>query len=938
MKTSSAILAILMALLTVNVQAADLSGTITDSAKHAYFQGALVKILETGVSTGSDDKGQFRFNNLTPGRYTVQVTYLGAEPVTKTADLEEQDLVLDFVIGDKVERMDNILVVGQAAGQAAAINKQKNAEFLSNVLSADAVGQLPDQNVTEALQRVSGISITRDQGEGRFITVRGMDPNFNAIAINGVSLPSAESGARQVALDVIPSDLIEEVTVSKTVRADKDGDSLGGSIDVKSLSAFDRGGFSANLRLEGSYNELVEEYSPKISGSYTDLFSVGDGYDNLGIAASVSWFDRSFGSDSLETDGAWKDFELPSGDEVMLPEETEQRDYTIDRERLGMAFNIDFQPTDNSSFYLRTLLSDFEDNETRLRNEIKWKKGDLESFADGQYHFSDVNVEKELKARLETQTISSFVLGGEHFVNTWEIDYALGHSKAEEEEPGRIDATFKDKFDLGIGVSSRLPQIFPPDAALQAANYELDEVSYSNNITEDKETSLALNFKRDVTIGDDHSAYFKFGFKQRNRDKFNDENAVVYNGFGRDYFLSDFAGSAVSHFSQPFGAVASRSALNDFVLSNRSNFEIDQNETAIASQGSDYQLSEDVTAGYMMARYSSGNSKWIGGVRIEKTDFTANGKRVTIDSQVNDGDATFSDLSVNKSYANLLPSLNFIHELNDKTILRAAVSKSLVRPNFGDSAPTEVIEIEEDNGDIERKAEVGNPYLEPMTARNADLSIEYYPGDISVLSAGLFYKEIKNFVVKTDVAGSGDYADYEEAIMPLNGSDAYLFGIELNYVQRMAFLPEPWDGLLLAANYTHSDSSATVDFRQQDISLPRQSDNVANLSLGYEKNGFSFRAAWTYRGSYFEEITDLEDPTADLYVDDHLQFDISAKYQISDRFQVYAEGVNLNDEPFYAYLGNNKDRLAQYETYGRTVQVGFRMFFDWLSVPVQWYW
>lgn len=921
-------LAVLLTLLsTTGVHAANLSGTITDPTKQTYFKGASVKILETGASTGSDDKGRFRFNNLAPGRYTLQVSYLGAEPVTQTAELGEQDMILNFIIGDEVERMDNILVVGQAAGQAAAINKQKNAEHLSNVLSADAVGQLPDQNVTEALQRVSGISITRDQGEGRFITVRGMDPNFNAISINGVSLPSAESGARQVALDVIPSDLIEEVTVSKTVRADKDGDSLGGSIDVKSLSAFDRGGFSANFRLEGSYNELVEEYSPKVSGSYTNLFSIGDGYDNLGIAASISWFDRSFGSDNLETDGKWKKFKLPSGDKFLLPEETEQRDYTISRERLGLAFNIDFEPTDSSSFYLRTLLSDFEDNETRLRNEIKWKKGDLESLTDGRYEFSDVNVEKELKARLETQTINSFVFGGEHLINAWEVDYALGYSKAEEKEPGRIDATFKDKFNMGLSVSSQLPQIFPSEQALQAANYELDKVSYTNNETEDEESSLTLNFKRDLTIGDDHSAYFKFGFKRRNRDRFSDENEVVYDGFGQDYFLTDFVGASISHFSQPFGASVSRSAFNNFLINNRGRFEIDQEETAIASKGADYQLSEDVTAGYMMARYSSGNSKWIGGVRIERTDFIADGTRVTIDSQINGGKAVFSDLHVSKSYANVLPSLNFIHELNDNTLLRAAVSKSLVRPKFGDSAPIELIEIEEDNGDIERKAEVGNPQLKPLTAKNFDLSIEYYPGDISVISAGLFYKDIKNFIVKTDVAGKGEYVDFKEAIKPLNGSDARLLGIELNYVQQLAFLPEPWDGLLIAANYTHSDSSASVDFREQDISLPKQSNNIANFSLGYEKNGFSFRAAWTYRDRYFEEITDLEDPSADLYVDEHLQFDISAKYQINNHFQIYAEAINLNNEPYYAYLGSKK-RLAQYEKYGRTAQVGFRVFFD----------
>ena len=919
-------MAMSLALLSNHALSANINGKVTEASKTNLFENAKVTLVETGQVTASDGKGRFVFSNLSAGTYTIVVEYIGAEKITQQIELGDDHAQIELIIGEDTARMDNILVVGQAAGLSMSMNKQKNAENLVNVLSADAVGQLPDQNVTEALQRVPGISITRDQGEGRFITVRGMDPNFNAISINGVSLPSAEATDRQVALDVIPSDLIEEVTVSKTVRADKDGDSLGGNIDVKSLSAFDRGGQTFNLRLESSYNDLVDEFSPKLSGTYTNLFSLGDGYDNFGIAASVSWFDRSFGSDNLETDGGWEAFETPQGD-IVLPPESEQRDYTVNRERLGVAFNIDYQPTDYSSFYFRTLFSDFEDNETRLRNEIKWDKGDVVSVNGGQIEFSDVEVQKELKARLETQTIQSYVFGGEHWFNDWEIDYALGYSKSEEEEPNRIDATFENDFDMGLNINSRIPGINASDASLVAANYELDEVEFANNMTEDEETSFALNFKRRVQIADDQDAYFKFGFKQRNRDKYNDQNIIIFDGFGQDYTLADFAGRAVSHFSQPFGAVVDRRSFSDFFFSGMSGFEFDAEDSGIESIGADYDVSEDITAAYMMARYQTGNSKWIGGLRLERTEFTANGVRVTIDDQVNDGDATFSDLKVKKNYSNLLPSLNFIHEFSDKMILRAAASESLVRPNFGDSAPLELFEIEEDDGEIERKAEVGNPLLKPLTAQNYDLSVEYYPGNIAVISAGIFYKDIQNFIVRADVAGSGEYADFDEVIKPLNGSDAELFGLELNYDQQLKFLPAPWDGLIVSANYTHTDSSANLDFRAKDINLPRQSDNVANLSLGYEKNGFSLRAAWTYRDQYFAEITELDDPSLDLYVDDHLQFDVSAKYQINDRFQIYAEGINLTNEPFYAFFGD-RSQLAQYEKYGWTAQVGFRMFFE----------
>lgn len=928
MKVNKLFAATTLALFTAGSFAAEIRGRVTDHSKSVNFEGAKVTLLEIDQSTVSDAKGQFSFNQVDPGNYTLRVDYVGSEPTSQKVILDSDSMEIEVVIGADAVRMDNILVVGQAAGQAAAINKQKNAEHMMNVLSADAVGQLPDQNVTEALQRVSGISITRDQGEGRFITVRGMDPNFNAISINGISLPSAEATGRQVALDVIPSDLIEEVTVSKTVRADKDGDALGGSIDVKSLSAFDRGGRTFNFRVEGSYNDLVDEYSPKVSATYTDLFSLGGGYDNVGVAASVSWFDRSFGSDNLETDGGWAGFELPSGEEIILPEESEQRDYTINRERLGLAFNLDFQPNAVSSFYLKTLLSDFEDDETRLRNEIKWDKGEIVSRNGNRIDFTDVEIQKELKARLETQTINSLVLGADHEWTKWKIDYSLGYSKAKEEEPNRIDATFENDFDMGLDArSSQITQFFPNDSALLASEYALDEVELTNNLTEDKETSFSINFKRYFTLADDPYAYIKFGLKQRNRDKFSDENVVVYDGFDQDYFLSDFSLNGVGHFSQPFGAAVNRSRFSSFFLSGRSGFDIDEENTRINSLGADYEVSEDITAGYLMAKYESGPNTLIGGLRIERTEFMANGVRVTIDEQINDGEPSFGDIRITNSYANYLPSINWTHEFNTRLQFRLGASKSLVRPNFGDSAPVELFEIEEDNGEVERKAEVGNPFLEALTSNNFDASIEYYPGNIGILSAGIFYKDIKNFVVKADVAGSGEYADFKEVIQPINGHDAELYGVELNYVQQMSFLPAPFDGLLLSANYTYTDSSADLGFRTKHISLPRQSDNVANLAIGYEKSGLSIRAAWTYRDSYFEEITELDNADLDLYVDDHLQFDVSAKYQVNDRLQIYAEGINLNDEPFYAYFGD-RSQMAQLEKYGWTAQLGFRVFVD----------
>ncbi|MEZ5496060.1 MAG: TonB-dependent receptor [Gammaproteobacteria bacterium] len=912
--------------LTSQISAAELVGKVANTNQSVYFEGAKVTIVENQQSQVTDNKGRFNFKSLDNGTYTLKVEYLGSEPKIEKVIVgsDKNDIVI--TIGEDVTNLENQLVIGQTATQASSLNKQKNADHTMSVLSADAIGQLPDQNVTEALQRVAGVSITRDQGEGRFIVVRGMDPNFNSIAINGISVPSAEADQRQVAMDVIPSDLIEEISVSKSARADKDGDAMGGSIDVKSLSGFDRGGQTFNLRVQGSHNNLVGKTSPKISSNYTNLFSVGEGQENLALAISASWFDREFGSDNMETDGGWDRFDLPDGSEAVLPLESETRDYTINRERLGVAVNLDYQNSPEHLIFLRTLYSDFEDKERRYKNEFKWEDSDILSHSGNSYNFDRLKTDRELKSRLETQTITSVVFGGEFEGDEWDIDYSIGYSKAQEEEPGRIDATFKDKVDdFSLNIPGGMTQIISvPAGAVDAANYELDEIEISDNLTEDKETSFQLDFKKNM-LWNNSSGYIKFGLKQRNREKFNDVNLTVYDGFGADYTIADFLGSPIDHFVSNFGPTINESAFRNFALNNRSSFDEDTDTTFIESASTDYIIDEDVTAAYLMAKSEFGNTRVVGGVRLEKTNFDAVGQRVTL-SNISEQEITITPINVSNDYSEVLPSINITHEVSDKLIVRAAASRSLVRPNFKHSAPVELIEIEEDDGVIERKAEIGNPYLEPMTSNNFDFGIEYYPGNIGVFSAGVFYKDIDNFVVLADVSGTGEYTDFDEAIQPLNGESADLLGIELNYVQQLSFLPDPFDGFLISANYTYVDSSAKLAFRTDKIPLPRQSDNVANFAVGYEKGPWSLRAAWTYRDAYFTEATELDDPEFDIYVDDHLQFDVSAKYLYSDRIQFYLEGINLNNEPRYTYYGN-PSRNAQFEEYGWTAQAGIRMFF-----------
>lgn len=898
-----------------------LSGRVLDQSASLGFEGARVSIpaLNREVATARD--GRYRFLELPPGHYAVRVEYLGADSQTQEVDLTAgASASLDFRLGANVALLENVLVIGQAAGQAAALNQEFAADNIKNVISADAIGQFPDQNAAESLQRVSGLSLARDQGEGRFVVIRGIDPSLNTTTINGQRVPAPEDDSRQVNLDVISSDLLEGIEVTKSVTPDMDGDSVGGNVELRSATAFDRGN-SLNLRAEGSYNDLREEWSPKLALSGTRLIS-----EQFGVAAALSWFSRDFGSDNVETSDGFDDLETEDGEEFLGLPEVEQRDYTITRERLSAALNFDWRPDYDTDVYWRTLYSDFEDDEVQLTNVYKFDEGSVVTFDDDGASFEGAEVEKQTETRIETQDILTTTLGAEHrLASGFTLDYSAGYAVASEENTDDYGATFVGEgLDVGYDLSDRRkPRLFANAAYDDPAGFELDEAVEGYSKVEEKERTLAIDLRRDDLMFS-IPGYWKIGAKLRARSKSANSDETVYDGFGEDYTLADFTPYDVDYPLGAWGPATNRDSLRRFLDANRSVLEVDADDSDISSRGEDYELDEDVYAGYAMLNLDFGKLRLIAGLRVEQTEFDAQGVQVLIDEEGGDGDPTFADLHADKSYTDVLPGLHLRYALSDKTVLRAAYTESLSRPSFFAAAPRAEINIEEDDGEFEREAELGNPELDPLRSSNFDLAWEYYPGKISVLSAGVFYKHIRDFFVLTDIAGQdGPYADFDEALITQNGDTAELYGLELNYVQQLAMLPSPFDGLLFSANATFTDSEASLPMREDKVSLPLQSDLIGNVSLGYEKYGLSLRLSAAYQSEYFEEVNELDDPNYDRYTDEHLQIDFTGSYRFDDHYQVYFNAINLNDEPYYAYFRSAR-YAAQYEEYGPTYELGIK--------------
>ena len=800
---------------------------------------------------------------------------------------------------------EHVEVVGQAASIDQALKEQRHSDNIESVVHADGVAQLPDANVAEAVQRLPGISVERDQGEGRFVSVRGLGPDLNSVTINGTLVPSPESARRAVALDVLPSELVQSLSVIKTLTPDMDANSLGGTVDVQSLSAFDHKGLFYTGSSEAGYNKNTHQTSPKFSGAISDRFSLGDGIDNFGVAAALSWNKRDFGSDNVETGGAW-DF----NDGARL-NSFEQRVYDISRERTGGGLNFDYKPDDETQLYLRTLYSRFKDSETRNSTSLEFDKPQ----AAGE--LGKAKAKRKLKQREETQEIQSYVFGGERMLGLWTLSGQAGYSTSSEDSPGHIaGATFKgnSSFPNSGFYDTEKPRPIIGAGFYDPSNFTLDKVDWEEQDTRDTEKNLRLDLARDYDV-EGYASQVKFGGKVSRRNKDNDLNAWVYKDFDDAGFndaqlnMTSFDKGNVHYQLGQFGPGISGGAIKDLIGGLNPGDYYDEQE----SRANDFKMREDINAAYVMNTVDIDDWRFIAGMRYEGTEFEAKGTGVR--------DGAFEAQDTQRDYHHWLPGLHARYQLDKNTQLRAAWTNAVVRPTFGQLAPGFVIDDDE--------ASFGNPNLKPLESSNFDLGIEHYMGQAGTVSAFLFYKDIKNFVYNNDLAGSGEWVDFTEAHTYANGDSAKLYGLELAYSQKFDWLPAPWNGLLLGANTTFSRSSASIEGfdqgtgrnRKRDIDLPNQSDTVGNLMLGWEDDTLSLRLSANYKSQYLYELAGISDKAHDLHVDAQTFVDFSARYSLTKNLQVSFEAQNLTDQPYFVYSGHRRYN-NQYEEYGPTYSLG----------------
>ena len=888
-----------------------LKGRILDNEKNP-LPGAVVIIDSNKLSAVTDLDGFFSFANLSSGNHNLKVTYIGFLPVSKTIVVSEKSTVDDIVMSDTSRELNEVVVTGVFSGQQRAINAQKNNINITNVVSADQIGKFPDSNIGDALKRISGINVQYDQGEARFGQVRGTPAEFSSVTINGSRLPSAEGDIRNVQLDLIPSDMIQTIEVSKTLMPDQDGDAIGGSINLVTKNSPHR--FTVGAVAGTGYNWISRKAQMNFGLTLGNRFF----NDRFGVMLAASYNNAPAGS--YNTEFIWE----KDDDGKIYVNDYQIRQYFVTRERQSYSLSLDWKFNDYNKIWFKGIFNNRNDWENRYRTTLK------DMTPEGK---ADVRVQTKggtpdnRNARLERQRTMDFTLGGENRLGIFGIDWKLGYARASEERPNEryIDYRLKkQKFSIDLS-NPREPLATPEEGSTITLNddFSLKELTQQQEDIVEKDFKAALDFKTKLS----DRAKLKFGFKFVSKFKNKEIDFYEYTPIDEKAFDKDAFSHTVDMTTDRFmpsakykaGTFIDKYFLGFLNLDDKNQFESEQVAEELAGN---YHARENVTSGYMrIDSRLADNLQFMGGLRVENTDLRYIGR--IYDDETGEVSKTAPATS---SYINFLPSLLLKWEINKDFLFRAGYNQSISRPKYSALVPGMKIS----RGDNE--ITVGNPGLKATTSHNIDLNAEYYWKSIGLVSAGLFYKRIEGFIVD-EVAYNKEYEGnlWTKFTQPKNGGNANIFGVELAWQRDFSFITPAMKCLGLYATYTYTRSRIT-DFNfegrenEKGLSLPGSPEHTANLSLYFDKCGFSARASFNYASAFIDEMG--ASSFYDRYYDavKYLDLNVSYTFGRKTKITVYADCNNLLNQPLRYYQGS-KDYTMQQEYYGVKLNGGVKVTF-----------
>ncbi|HEX8302710.1 TonB-dependent receptor [Sphingomonas sp.] len=863
-------------------------------------------------------------------------TLIGVSAAALAIAIATPAFAQDAGTGPNVQQEDQtdgaIVVTGQRASDRASLLKKRDADTTSEVVSANDVGKLPDQNVAEAVRRLSGVSVATDKGEGRYLIIRGIEPNLANVTLNGQTASAPEPENRNVKLDDIPSALIGSVTVIKTLTPDLDANAIAGQVDIDTVSAFDKKALFASAR---GIRALYEDTDR--TGREGDIALGGTFGANrqFGLVVAANYSKRPSYSEDVLSGGR----QTVGG--VDLPIELDQRIYDpAIRTRKGAVANFDFRPSDDVKLFARFMYSQFGDKETRNRFRFFFPTtaAGYTGLTAAGGTITNTTARRLLRSRQEVTDTKTYSAGGEFNLGGVGIEAEYTHAKSNKKDPIRDEVEYRSftaagtygaTFTTGDGLLSN----FTANAvALNPANYRLNNYKQVSRLAGETLDQFRVDVKIPFDgLGDGSS--FKIGGKYLNRDRFQDQTGRTFNTTGAAAtrtLASDLDQTIPTTFdgTLTLGPTINMDSVQSYVFANNTNtglFTVNADQVS-QSKTNDYQVKEKVIAGYVMAIIKSGGLTVIPGVRVEKTD--GNTSAVIYRLGVTTLASNFDSFG-HYEYTDWFPGINAKYEFSRNLQARAAITTAIGRPPFVNLAPTVSVE----GGPAGATVTLGNPNLKPQRAFNLDAGLEYYfPGEGGI-SVSAFYKRIKNPIFATTALGQagtfGGIAVTNSTVNSFgNGTEAEVHGVEFAIQKPFTFLPSPLDGFGVNANLTLSGSDLKVPGRTIKTPLVGQAGTIASGQLYYEKYGISARVAVSYRAGYLDTDGGLNsaDPTglSDGYFGKITTIDARIGYRPVKYVELFVEGTNLTDAQDYYYF-STESRFREAEKYGRSMRVGLSL-------------
>ena len=813
------------------------------------------------------------------------------------------------------------IIVTGTREQATAV--KKDSPNVVDVRSQQEIRSLPDVNAAEALQRIPGVSMESDSGEGRFVNIRGLDADLNGTTYDGVRLTasnpsSPQGGARAVAFDAFPSGILGGLEVFKSLSPDMDAEGLGGVVNIlpRKLGATDQTLIDASI----GYGREPLRNTPRYRGDLTGGIGFGRGSNGdreFGLIFSVAYDEDWRGIDDAEADYINDPTTVPPGTTPFLAtkpfDDFQPRWYKYHRVREGYGGGLTFDPSENVSLYVRGIHAGYTEYANKHRLQLNGLADDIISLDNST---GDITVDSAAPRQVFTDSKerigNDLIEAGGRFVvgNGIKLDFRGAYTKGHDDVPYSLGLTFKGPKNVSLVYNNssnpEIPTFHTTDGTdLTNPNIYTDfsgDNSQSQN--SDREYSGVVNAAIPLQIGGS-AAELKFGVSARKRQRLASASSASLDDGGAGY--AAFVGGGDQVFYE--------NSYNIGPAGDFSGFEKISSGPQVEDPTAFENDHENVYAGYGQLSGELGQLSFIGGVRVEAT-------RATYRANILDDSGLVTPNEAQRRYTNVFPDLSLKYSVNDNFLLRAAFTSAIARPGFNQITAAKSIDV----GNL--IVSEGNPNLKPTTGHSVDLSAEYYtPVGGLTASVGLFYKAFQNYIIPTVQLDVTNYPDPRLIGQPVevdsfqNIGSAHVEGIELNLIQQFTFLPDPLDGFGFEGNLTLVRSRGDIRTGESHT-LPQTSPFTYNAALFYNKGRFNFKLAAGYVSRNIFSVGGSD--ATDVYSQPRFRLDLGASFDITKRVQLFFDAKNLTNTKLEFTQSDSRNYPIQREFYDADYLIGVR--------------